>query len=96
MAQYFRDSGFESLALVSGVAAAGTIISAPGAGKSIYLLGVNASGATELKETDANGARIMYVAAGNLNLPGTIKVAENTAVYTSSPYVSVIHYVDNI
>jgi hypothetical protein len=95
MAQYFRDSGFESIALVSGVASAGTVINAPGVGKRIYLLGVNASGATELKETDANGLSIMYVAAGNLNLPATIKVTENTAVYSSAPYVSVIHYIDN-
>ena len=95
MAQYFRDSGFESLALVSGVAAAGTIIDAPGVGKSIYLLGVNASGATELKEGDVNGKRIMYVGAGNLNLPATIKLTENTRVYVSTPHVSVIYYIDN-
>lgn len=95
MAKHFRDSGFESLALVSGVASAGAIIDAPGVGKSIYLLGVNASGATELKEGDVNGKRIMYVAAGNLNLPATIKVTENTGVYVSTPHVSVIHYIDN-
>lgn len=95
MTKYFRDSGFESIALVSGVAAPGQIISSPGIGKSIYLLGVNASGATELKEGDSNGQSIMYVGAGNLNLPATIKVTENTGVYSSAPYVSVIYYIEN-
>lgn len=95
MAQYFRDSGFESVALVSGAASPGTVINAPGVGRSIYLLGVNASGATELKEGDANGRSIMYVAAGNLNLPATIKITENTGVYASTAHTSIIHYIDN-
>jgi len=95
MMQYFRDSGFESVALTSGTATVGEVISSPGIGKSIYLLGVNASGATELREGNQNGNRIMYVAAGNLNLPATIKVTENTGVYSTSPYVSIIYYINN-
>lgn len=94
--QYFRDSGFESVALVANITGAGTGINAPGAGNSIYLLGVNAHANTILRETDGNGAIILAVAAGNANLPGTIKVTSNTAVYsTAANNTSIFYYIDS-
>ena len=94
MAELFRDSGFEKIALVSGRATAGTVIEAPGAGKNVFLLGILSSGATILKEGDNNGNVIMYVPAGNSDLSATIKVPNNSGVYSSNGNVSIIHYVD--
>lgn len=94
MSELFRDSGFEKTALVATVTGAGAVISAPGAGNSIYLLGVNAHADTILKETNGSGATIFAVAAGNCNLPGTIKVTSDTAVYsTASNHTSIFYYI---
>jgi len=94
MPEYFRDTGFEKTALVSGTATAGTVIGAPGAGKNIYLLGILSSGAAILKEGDNNGNVIMYVPAGNSDLSATIKVPNNSGVYSSNGNISIIHYVE--
>lgn len=94
MPEYFRDSGFEKVALISGTASAGTVISAPKVGQSVYLLGILSSGATILKEGDNNGNIIMYAPAGNSDLSATIKVPNNSGVYSSNGNVSIIHYVE--
>lgn len=94
MPEYFRDTGFEKVALISGTAFAGTVISAPGAGKSVYLLGILSSGVTILKEGDNNGNVIMYAPAGNSDLSATIKVPNNSGVYSSNGNVSIIHYIE--
>lgn len=94
--QFFRDSGFENIALVATVTGAATAIAAPGAGNSIYLLGVNAHANTILRENDGNGNIILAVGAGNSNLPATIKVSSNTAVYnTAANNTSIIYYIDS-
>lgn len=94
MPRYFRDDGFESVASVATVTGAGTAISAPGAGNSIYLLGVNAHANTILRENDANGAIIFAVGAGNCNLPSTIKTTG--AIYnTASNNTSIFYYIDS-
>ena len=94
MPEYFRDTGFEKIALVSGTATAGTVIGAPEAGKNIYLLGILSSGAAILKEGDNNGNVIMYAPAGNSDLSATIKVPNNSGVYSSNGNISIIHYVE--
>jgi hypothetical protein len=94
--QYFRDSGFENIALVATVTGAATGIASPGAGNSIYLLGVHAHANTLLRENDASGNIILAVAAGNANLPSTVKVASNTAVYnTATNNTSIFYYIDS-
>lgn len=95
MTQYFRDSGFEKEALVASVTGIGEIVAAPGAGKSIYILGVNAYANTLLKETNGSGNTILTVAAGNCNLPATVRVASNTAIHnTIGTYVSIMYYIE--
>lgn len=95
MAQYFRDSGFEKEALVASVTTAGQVVAAPGVGKNIYILGVNAHASTVLKETNNSGNRILTVGAGNCNLPATVRVTENTAIYsTAADHVSIIYYIE--
>jgi len=94
MAELFRDSGFEKIALVATSTGAAKLIDAPGQDKNIYILGVHTSGNVTLKENDAAGNTIMFVAAGNANLPSTIKVTTNTGVYSSLANVSVFYYVD--
>lgn len=94
MTRYYRDDGFESVASVATVTGAGTVISAPGAGNSIYLLGVNAHANTILRETDANGAIIFAVGAGNCNLPSTVKTTG--AIYsTAANNTSIFYYIDS-
>ena len=94
MPEYYRDTGFEKVALVSGTASAGTVIGAPAEGKSVYLLGILSSGAGILKQGDNNGSIIMYVPAGNSDLSATIKVPNNSGVYSSNGNISIIHYVE--
>jgi len=94
MAELFRDSGFEKIALVATSTGAATLINAPGQDKNIYILGVHTSGNVSLKENDAAGNTIMFVAAGNSNLPSTIKVTANTGIYSSLANVSVFYYID--
>ena len=94
MPEYFRDTGFEKIALVSGTATAGTVIGAPEAGKNIYLLGILSSGAAILKEGDNNGNVIMYAPAGNSDLSATIKVPNNSGVYSTVANTSAIYYIE--
>ena len=97
MARYYREDGFESIASVATSTGAGVIIGAPGAGKSIYLLGGSAFSTQRFQETDVSGATIIQMQSGNANFPATIKVKENTAVYAvSSQSSSLFYYVDNV
>lgn len=93
--EYFRDSGFEKVALVSGNASAGLVAPVPDSNKSIYLLGVTSTGgATILREGSSSGPIIAYIAQGNFNFPSTIQVQNNTGVYSSAGGVSVFYYID--
>lgn len=94
MPEYFRDTGFEKVALVSGNTSAGLITPQPPSDSSIYLLGVTASGTTTLREGSATGPVIMYVAQGNLNFPATIRIPNNSGVYSSVGNTSAFYYID--
>jgi len=94
MAEYFRDSGFEKTALISGNSSAGLIAPQPPANSSVYLLGVTASGTTILREGSATGPVIMYVAQGNFNFPATIRVPNNSGVHSSVGNASAFYYID--
>jgi len=92
--EYFRDSGFEKVALVSGNNSAGLIAPTPPANQSVYLLGIIASGTTILREGSATGPIIMYVSQGNFNLPATIRIPNNSGVYSTVGNASAIYYID--
>ena len=97
MARNFRDEGFESVGLVASVTGAGVIINAPGAGKSIYLLGATCYSTQRFEESGAGGATIVQMYSGNAEFPSAVKVKENTSVYAvSSRPSSLFYYVDNI
>jgi len=92
--EYFRDSGFEKVALVSGNNSAGLIAPTPPANQSVYLLGIMASGTTILREGSATGPIIMYVSQGNFNFPATIRVSNNSGVYSTVGNTSAIYYIE--
>lgn len=93
--EYFRDSGFEKVALISGNANAGLVSPTPSAGQTVYLLGITSTGgATTLREGSATGPVIMYISQGNFNFPSTIRVPNNSGVYSSAGGVSVFYYID--
>ena len=95
MAEYFRDSGFEKVALISGNSSAGLVTPNPDQNKNIYLLGVTCTGSpTTLREGSATGPVIIYVAQGNFNFPSTIKVPNNSGVYSTAGGVSAFYYVE--
>jgi hypothetical protein len=97
MARNFRDEGFESVGLVASVTGAGVIINAPGAGKSIYLLGATCYSTQRFEESGAGGATIVQMYSGNAEFPSAVKVKENTSVYAvSSRPSSLFYYVDDI
>jgi hypothetical protein len=93
MAKYFfRDSGFEAEALAANITGNGVILNSP-TNSSIYLLGVSCHKDTILKQDDNDGEVLLSVGAGNYNLPATVKVGNNKALYVSSTgYVSVIYH----
>lgn len=92
---YFRDSGFEAEALSVNITGNGVILSAPTNGQSIYLLGVSCHQNTILKQTNVNGDVVINVGAGNYDLPATVKVENNAALYCQSEGpVSVIYHLN--
>lgn len=90
---FFRDTGFEAEALAANITGNGVILNSPGANVSIYLLGVSCHTDTILKQNDNNGNIILNVAAGNYNLPATVKVGDGMSLYvTGSGPASVIYH----
>lgn len=85
----WRRTGFPApCSVVSVDAASGdvvpTVLQAPGAGKTIVLLGCISKGVAVLRKTDANGDVLTHVngaATGGGAFPGSIEVGENTAVF---------------
>ena len=89
---FFRDSGFEAQALAANITGNGVILNSP-TNSSIYLLGVSCHKDTILKQDDNNGDIVLCIAAGNYNLPATVKVGNDKALYASSSgHVSVIYH----
>lgn len=95
MTEFFRDSGFEKLSLISGNASPGLVAPRPPANQSVFLLGVHSTGATTLTQGSSTGPLIMYVGAGNSNFPSTIQVPNNSGVYSSVGGVSVFYYISD-
>lgn len=92
---FFRDSGFEAEALCVNINGNGVILSPPSPDKSIYLLGVSCHKDTVLKRNDNSGDVVLSVAAGNYDLPATVKVGDGVDLYVSSPeHVSVIYHIN--
>lgn len=92
---YFRDSGFEAEALSANITGNGVILSAPGNGKCIYLLGVSCHDNTILKQTNENGQVVINIGAGNYDLPATVRVENGSALYCQSDGpVSVIYHLN--
>ena len=90
---FFRDSGFEAEALSANIIGNGVILNSPGSDVSIYLLGISCHKDTILKQDDNDGQVLLNVGAGNYNLPATVKVGNNRALYVSSVgSVSIIYH----
>ena len=95
MARYFREDGFEAQASVANILTAGVLLAAPGAGKSIYLLGANSHANTTLRQNNGSGAVIMNVAGGNAAFPCSIKIDGSIAIWsTATDAVSLFYYVE--
>jgi hypothetical protein len=96
MPKLYRYEGFENVGLVANAPTSGVIINAPGAGKSIYLLGASAFTTQRFQENNGAGNTIVQMSTGIADFPATIKVTENTAVYgISSQPSSLFYYIDN-
>lgn len=97
MARYYREDGFESVASIASVQTAGVIIAAPGAGKSIYLLGGSTHADNRFSETNAGGNLIVTIGDGSADFSATIKVKENTAVYAiGTTPATLFYYINNV
>ena len=97
MARYYREDGFESTALIANVQTSGVIIAAPGAGKSIYLLGGSTHADQRFVETNASGNLIVAIGDGSADFSATIKVKENTAIYCiGATPCSLFYYIDDV
>jgi len=89
---FFRDTGFEAEALSASRNGDGVILSSPGNGKNIYLLGVSCTANCTFKIGDASGAIILYVGAGNYNLPATVNASSNDLYVETTGLVSIIYH----
>ena len=95
MARYFREDGFEAQASVSNILTAGVLLAAPGAGKTIYLLGANSHANTTLRQNNGSGSVIMNVAGGNADFPCSIKVDGSIAIWsTATDAISLFYYIE--
>ena len=96
MSRYFRDDGFESIALVASATGAGVLFSGQGSNTTTYLLGVNSHAVTTLRESGALGNIIMNIGAGNFNFPATIALDGSKNIYSSAAdSVSLFYYIQN-
>lgn len=96
MSRYFRDDGFESIALVASATGAGVLFSGQGSNTTTYLLGVNSHAVTTLRESGALGNIIMNIGAGNFNFPATIALDGSKNIYSSAAdSVSIFYYIEN-
>ena len=96
MPKLYKSTGFEYIALRASILADGVVISAPGIGYSIHILGTSSYDDIRLTETNASGALIVISNAGIADFPSTVKVKENTAVYLigNSTGATVFYYID--
>jgi hypothetical protein len=95
MARYFREDGFEAQASLANILTAGVILTAPGAGKTIYLLGANAHANTTLRQNNGSGAVIMNIGGGNGDFPCSIKVDGSISIWsTAADAVSLFYYIE--
>jgi hypothetical protein len=76
---FFRDTGFEAEALSAN-------------GKNIYLLGVSCTANSTFKIKDASGAVVLYVGAGNYNLPATVNCGGDDLYVETTGLVSIIYH----
>jgi hypothetical protein len=99
MAQLYRYTGFENVGLTASTSTNGVlIISAPGAGLSIYLLGASNHDDIRLTETNGSGATIVTAGAGIADFPATIRVKENTGVWllgAGTVGTTLFYYIDD-
>lgn len=92
---FFRDSGFEAEALSANITGNGIILGSPNNNQSIYLLGISCHMNTVLRKNDEFGEVVINVGAGNYDLPATVKVGDNTALYSqSNAPVSIIYHLN--
>ena len=89
---FFRDTGFEAEALSANRSGNGVILSSPGNGKNIYLLGVSCTANSTFKIKDASGAVVLYVGVGNYNLPATVNCGESDLYVETTGLVSIIYH----
>ena len=89
---FFRDTGFEAEALSASRSGNGVILSSPGNGKSIYLLGVSCTANCTFKIVDGSGAVILYVGTGNYNLPATVNCGGGDLYVETGGLVSIIYH----
>jgi hypothetical protein len=96
MPKLYKSTGFENISLTASILANGVIISAPGAGNSIHILGTSSYDDIRLTETNASGAIIVTSNSGISDFPSTVKVKENTAVYLigNNTGATVFYYID--
>jgi hypothetical protein len=97
MPKLYRYAGFENVALRASILADGVVISAPGVGNSIYILGTSSYDDIRLTETNASGNLIVVSNAGMSDFPATIRVKENTAIHLigNGTGATVFYYIDN-
>ena len=95
MTKYFRENGFEDVALVASRTLSGVALSGQGPNTIIYLLGANSHVNTVLKENNNNGSVIAYIGAGNANFPCTVAVTGNKHIFsTANDSISLFYYVE--
>ena len=89
---FFRDTGFEAEALSANRSGNGVILNSPGSGKNIYLLGVSCTANSTFKIKDGSGTVILYVGAGNYNLPATVNCGGEDLYVETTGLVSIIYH----
>jgi len=89
---FFRDTGFEAEALSANRSGNGIILNSPGNGKNIYLLGVSCTANSTFKIGNASGAVILYVGAGNYNIPATVNCGGDDLYVETTGLVSIIYH----
>ena len=87
----FRESGLPKPVLWASKTSAGTVISAPGAGKHIIIYDILASANTTLKDGSGGTSYAINAPAGAANLTGGMKLEANLEVYSTDGNVTITY-----
>ena len=91
MSYNYKYNGHPAPGLTANISGAGSLISAPGAGRYIEIHDVLASESTTLRTNTVTGDILIYVPVGSSNLSASITGGVNNSIFSTAGNVTVTY-----